>query len=116
MSAFWALACVCRRAVAACMNFVSCQLLGTQEAREQARFCESTLLSTHTTPVSRVKLAEEVKVLERAKDEMQLEESFVNDKYRQLKAENERLHAEIGKYRARLGNATEDYVSGSAEL
>ena len=44
---------------------------------------------------------------------MQLEESFVHDKYRQVKAENERLLAEIGKYRSRLGNATEDYVSGN---
>jgi len=63
--------------------------------------------------VHRVKLAEEVKVLERAKNDMQLEESFVHDKYRQVKAENERLLAEIGKYRSRLGNATEDYVSGN---
>jgi hypothetical protein len=42
---------------------------------------------------------------------MQVEESFLADKFRQLKAENERLKAEIDGYRTRLGNATEDYVS-----
>lgn len=59
----------------------------------------------------RVKLQEEIKVLERARNDMQVEETFVHDKYKQIKAENERLQAEINKYRSRLGNATEDYVS-----
>lgn len=62
----------------------------------------------------RAKLMEELKVMERAKNDMQVEETFVYDKYKQVKAENERLQAEIGKYRTRLGNATEDYVSGRA--
>uniref|UniRef100_A0A7S3QQQ5 Fibronectin type-III domain-containing protein n=2 Tax=Dunaliella tertiolecta TaxID=3047 RepID=A0A7S3QQQ5_DUNTE len=57
-----------------------------------------------------VKLQEEVKLLERARNDMQVEESFVHDKYKQIKAENERLQAEINKYRSRLGNATEDYA------
>lgn len=59
----------------------------------------------------RVKLQEELRVVERAKNDKELEESFVHDKYKQIKAENERLLGEIAKYRSRLGNATEDYVS-----
>jgi hypothetical protein len=46
---------------------------------------------------------------------MQVEESFLADKFRQLKAENERLKVEIDSYRTRLGNATEDYVGAVKE-
>lgn len=42
---------------------------------------------------------------------MQVEESFLGDKFRQMTAENTRLKAEIEQFRGRLGNATEDYVS-----
>ena len=42
---------------------------------------------------------------------MQVEESFLSDKFRQMKSENDRLKAELDMYRSRLGNATEDYVS-----
>lgn len=41
---------------------------------------------------------------------MHVEETFLGDKFRQLRAENERLKAEVDTYRNRLGNATEDYV------
>lgn len=60
--------------------------------------------------VRRAKLQEEIKQLERAKNDMQVEESFLQDKFRQLKSENDRLKDEITTYRTRLGNATEDYV------
>jgi hypothetical protein len=42
---------------------------------------------------------------------MQVEESFLQDKFRQLRAENERLKSDMEAYKTRLGNATEDYVS-----
>lgn len=48
--------------------------------------------------------------MERAKQDMQVEESFLGDKFRQLRAENELLKAEIESFRGRLVNATEDYV------
>mmetsp|Transcript_17491 Transcript_17491/g.44035 ORF Transcript_17491/g.44035 Transcript_17491/m.44035 type:complete len:628 (-) Transcript_17491:2367-4250(-) len=56
------------------------------------------------------KYQEEIKQLERAKNDMQVEETFLGDKFRQLRAENDRLKAEIDTYRSRLGNATEDYA------
>ncbi len=64
----------------------------------------------------RAKFQEEIRNLERAKTDMQVEEAFLQDKFRQLRAENDRLKAEIDTYRQRLGNATEDYVrAGGAQ-
>ena len=34
------------------------------------------------------------------------------DKFRQMKAENDRLKEEMTAFKGRLGNATEDYVRG----
>eukprot|EP00967_Tisochrysis_lutea_P037208 scaffold44739_cov15-Tisochrysis_lutea.AAC.2 len=84
------------------------------QRRPRAHFCQSAGDMLFYSPLhicNMVKLQEEVKLLERARNDMQVEESFVHDKYKQIKAENERLQAEINKYRSRLGNATEDYVS-----
>ncbi|KAL6758234.1 hypothetical protein V8C86DRAFT_2601400 [Haematococcus lacustris] len=56
------------------------------------------------------KFTEEIKALERVKNDLQVEESFLADKFRQLKAENERLHAEVEASRVRLQTATGDYA------
>lgn len=56
------------------------------------------------------KFAEEVKSLEQAKNDLQLEHTFVLDKFRQLKAENDRLKAEIDGFKSRLSSAAEDYA------
>ena len=41
---------------------------------------------------------------------MTVEQAFMMDKFRQMKAENDRLKEEMSAFRTRLGNATEDYV------
>jgi len=56
------------------------------------------------------KMQEEIKLLERSKNDMQVEQTFVMDKFRQLKSENERLKSEMDAFKNRLGNATEDYA------
>ena len=59
----------------------------------------------------REKFLSEIRNLERAKDYMTVEQAFMMDKFRQMKAENDRLKDEMSAFRTRLGNATEDYVS-----
>ncbi len=58
----------------------------------------------------RAKLQEEIRGLERAKNDAAVEQAFVMDKFRQMKSENDRLQSELDAFRKRLGNATEDYV------
>ncbi len=53
---------------------------------------------------------EEIRQLERAKNDMQVEQAFMMDKFRQMKAENDRLKEEMSTFKGRLGNATEDYA------
>lgn len=60
---------------------------------------------------ARAKYLEEIRQLEQAKNDLQLEHTFVLDKFRQLKAENDRLRAEIDGFKSRLTNAADDYVS-----
>ena len=60
----------------------------------------------------REKFLVEIRNLERAKDDMTVEQAFMMDKFRQIKAENDRLKEEMAAFRTRLGNATEDYVRG----
>ncbi len=85
---------------------------GACAARCAARvLCSALTCLTAHTLACRAKYQEEIKHLERAKTDMQIEESFLHDKFRQLKADNDRMKAEIDSYRTRLGNATEDYVS-----
>ena len=59
----------------------------------------------------RAKFQEEIKQLEQAKNDLQLEHTFVLDKFRQLKAENDRLRAEIDAFKGKLTAAEGDYVS-----
>ncbi|GLC41598.1 hypothetical protein PLESTF_000274300 [Pleodorina starrii] len=56
------------------------------------------------------KYQEEIRQLEQAKNDLQLEHTFVLDKFRQLKAENDRLRAEIDGFKSRLTNAADDYA------
>ena len=42
---------------------------------------------------------------------MAVEQTYTMDRFRQMKAENDRLKEEMAAFRTRLGNATEDYVS-----
>ncbi|GAX74227.1 hypothetical protein CEUSTIGMA_g1676.t1 [Chlamydomonas eustigma] len=56
------------------------------------------------------KFLEEIRQLERAKNDMAVEQAFMMDKFRQMKAENDRLKDEMSTFRGRLGNATEDYA------
>lgn len=58
----------------------------------------------------RAKFQEEIRSLERAKNDAAVEQAFVMDKFRQMKSENDRLQSELDAFRKRLGNATEDYV------
>lgn len=58
----------------------------------------------------RAKFQEEVKQLEKAREDLQLEQTFLLDKFRQLRAENDRLKAEVDAYKGRLNHATQDYV------
>ncbi|KAG2490886.1 hypothetical protein HYH03_010803 [Edaphochlamys debaryana] len=55
------------------------------------------------------KFQEEIKQLEQAKNDLQLEHTFVLDKFRQLKAENDRLRTEIDGFKTRLSSAADDY-------
>jgi hypothetical protein len=64
-------------------------------------------------PNRRAKFQEEIKQLEQAKNDLQLEHTFVLDKFRQLKAENDRLRAEIDGFKGKLTAAEGDYVSRS---
>jgi hypothetical protein len=57
---------------------------------------------------------EEIRQLERAKNDTAVEQAFMMDKFRQMKAENDRLKDEMSTFRSRLGNATEDYVRSSS--
>eukprot|EP00798_Chlamydomonas_sp_ICE-L_P017175 gene17175-23489_t len=56
------------------------------------------------------KMADEITQLERSKNDMMVEQTFVTDKFRQLRMENERLKEELAGFKGRLGNATEDYA------
>lgn len=58
----------------------------------------------------RAKFQEEIKQLEQAKNDLQLEHTFLLDKFRQLKAENDRLRGEIDGMKGRLTHAADDYV------
>lgn len=58
----------------------------------------------------RAKYQEEIRQLERAKNDLTVEQAFIMDKFRQMKAENDRMKEEMDAFRKRLGNATEDYV------
>jgi hypothetical protein len=58
----------------------------------------------------RAKFTEEIKHLSRAKDDMGVEQTFLQDKFRQMRHENDRLKTDIDTFKGRLGNATEDYV------
>lgn len=51
----------------------------------------------------------EIRELERAKNDMVVEQTFTMDRFRQMKAENDRLKEEAIGLKNRLGNATEDY-------
>ena len=42
---------------------------------------------------------------------MTVEQTFVMDKFRQMRCENDRLKGEIDTFGSRLKNATDDYVS-----
>lgn len=59
----------------------------------------------------RAKYQDEIKQLEKAREDLQLEQTFLLDKFRQLRAENDRLKAEVDAYKGRLNHATQDYVS-----
>ncbi len=59
---------------------------------------------------------DEIRQLEKAKSDMTVEQSFIMDKFRQMKAENDRLKDEMDAFRKRLGNATEDYVGLSCDV
>ncbi|KXZ54835.1 hypothetical protein GPECTOR_4g907 [Gonium pectorale] len=56
------------------------------------------------------KYQEEIRALEQAKNDLQLEHTFVLDKFRQLKAENDRLRTEIDGFKSRLTSAADDYA------
>uniref|UniRef100_A0A7S0Y9W2 Uncharacterized protein n=1 Tax=Polytomella parva TaxID=51329 RepID=A0A7S0Y9W2_9CHLO len=56
------------------------------------------------------KFQEEIKQLEKANNDLQLEQNFMLDKFRQTKADNERMKAEISGFKSRLSSATEDYA------
>ncbi|PNW80231.1 hypothetical protein CHLRE_08g383101v5 [Chlamydomonas reinhardtii] len=56
------------------------------------------------------KFQEEIKQLEQAKNDLQLEHTFLLDKFRQLKAENDRLRGEIDGMKGRLTHAADDYA------
>jgi hypothetical protein len=62
----------------------------------------------------RAKFQEEIRQLTRAKDDMSVEQTFLADKFKQLRHENDRLKADVDAYKSRLGNATEDYVGPHA--
>jgi hypothetical protein len=49
--------------------------------------------------------------LQGAKQDLELGHAILVDKLRQCKAENDRLLQEIDNYKARITNATQDYVS-----
>ncbi|MEW5307774.1 MAG: hypothetical protein WDW38_010526 [Sanguina aurantia] len=51
----------------------------------------------------------EISALEQAKSDMQVQQSFLVDKFRQMKAENERIKGEVDGVKGRLVSATDDY-------
>lgn len=55
------------------------------------------------------KLLEEIKVLENARNDMMVEHAVLNDKFRQLRAENDALKNELNALKSRLSAATDDY-------
>lgn len=54
--------------------------------------------------------AAKLQQLEKAKQDMELEQAIMDDKLKQLKAENERLLADVDHYKSRLTQATKDYA------
>ncbi|WIA13348.1 hypothetical protein OEZ85_006930 [Tetradesmus obliquus] len=56
------------------------------------------------------KVQAELAALQGAKQDMELGHAILVDKLRQCKAENDRLLQEIDNYKARITNATQDYV------
>lgn len=67
-------------------------------------------------PPCREKFLSEIRNLERAKDDMTVEQAFMMDRFRQMQVENERLKEEMAAFKTRLGNATEDYVRSVRRL
>lgn len=56
------------------------------------------------------KVKEEIAQLERTNNDMMVEQTFVTDKFRQMRMENDRLKEELNAFKSRLGSATEDYA------
>jgi hypothetical protein len=67
--------------------------------------------SLHHVRICRDKVQAELAALQGAKQDLELGHAILVDKLRQCKAENDRLLQEINNYKARITNATQDYVS-----
>lgn len=60
--------------------------------------------------VSREKLQAELAALQGAQQDLELGHAILIDKLKQSKAENDRLLQEVENFKARITNATQDYV------
>lgn len=59
----------------------------------------------------RDKLQAELAALQGVKQDLELGHAILVDKLKQSRAENDRLLQEVDNLKARIGNATQDYVS-----